>query len=162
MEDDYCRRMLLNGLCGNGSHVAPSSVLEGLDWAMTAERPNGAPHSIWQILNHLIYWQEFCLALLRDEKPAVPEHASDTWPDRNAPTSADEWNNAVKVFLEALRAAEQATEVELKGDISARLGRSRAEVMGMMIGHNSYHLGQIVLLRQMLESWPPPSGGDTW
>jgi hypothetical protein len=28
--------------------------------------------------------------------------------------------------------------------------------------HNSYHLGQVVQLRQMLGAWPPASGGLTW
>jgi uncharacterized damage-inducible protein DinB len=28
--------------------------------------------------------------------------------------------------------------------------------------HNSYHVGQIAMLRRMLGAWPPQSGGDTW
>ena len=31
-----------------------------------------------------------------------------------------------------------------------------------VVEHFSYHLGQIVLLRQELGAWPPPRGGDTW
>jgi uncharacterized damage-inducible protein DinB len=28
--------------------------------------------------------------------------------------------------------------------------------------HNSYHLGQVIVLRQMLGAWPPPAGSYTW
>jgi uncharacterized damage-inducible protein DinB len=28
--------------------------------------------------------------------------------------------------------------------------------------HNAHHLGQVILLRQIMGSWPPPSGGWTW
>ena len=28
--------------------------------------------------------------------------------------------------------------------------------------HNAYHLGQIVVLRQVLGIWPPPAGSYTW
>ncbi|GAC1419193.1 MAG: hypothetical protein NVSMB62_11680 [Acidobacteriaceae bacterium] len=28
--------------------------------------------------------------------------------------------------------------------------------------HAAYHLGRVVLLRQMLGAWPPPAGGFTW
>jgi uncharacterized damage-inducible protein DinB len=28
--------------------------------------------------------------------------------------------------------------------------------------HNSYHAGQVVFLRRMLGTWPPPSGGFSW
>jgi hypothetical protein len=28
--------------------------------------------------------------------------------------------------------------------------------------HNSYHLGQVVLVRSALGEWPPKEGSDTW
>lgn len=28
--------------------------------------------------------------------------------------------------------------------------------------HNAHHLGQVVVLRQMLGRWPPPAGSWTW
>jgi uncharacterized damage-inducible protein DinB len=28
--------------------------------------------------------------------------------------------------------------------------------------HNAHHLGQIIVLRQMMGLWPPPSGSWTW
>jgi hypothetical protein len=31
-----------------------------------------------------------------------------------------------------------------------------------MAAHNPHDLGQVVLLRQMLGAWPPPSGSYTW
>jgi hypothetical protein len=31
-----------------------------------------------------------------------------------------------------------------------------------LASHNAYHLGRIVLLRQLLHAWPPASGGFTW
>ena len=40
--------------------------------------------------------------------------------------------------------------------------RSRADVLRAMGNHVSYHVGQIALLRRMMNAWPPPGGGDTW
>jgi uncharacterized damage-inducible protein DinB len=31
-----------------------------------------------------------------------------------------------------------------------------------MAQHNSHHTGQVIVLRQMMAIWPPPSGGLTW
>jgi uncharacterized damage-inducible protein DinB len=28
--------------------------------------------------------------------------------------------------------------------------------------HNSYHAGQIALLRRQMDAWPPRRGGDSW
>ena len=39
--------------------------------------------------------------------------------------------------------------------------RGWADLCGFA-AHNAYHLGRVVLLRQMMGSWPPPSGGLTW
>jgi uncharacterized damage-inducible protein DinB len=35
-------------------------------------------------------------------------------------------------------------------------------VLWQMVGHNSYHLGQIALIRRALGVWPPRAGGDRW
>jgi hypothetical protein len=37
--------------------------------------------------------------------------------------------------------------------------REQLESLG---AHNAYHFGRIVLLRQLLGLWPPPSGGFSW
>lgn len=158
----YVRQTLLNGLYGRGSHVSPDKVFEELDWKLVGQVPAGVTHSIWQILNHMIYWQDFSLTLLRGENPDTPQHASDTWTDQVSPSSEDEWQGAVKTFFDGLCTVEECTDVELEGAVPARANRSRAEVIGMIVGHNSYHMGQVVLVRQMLGAWPPPSGGDTW
>ena len=36
------------------------------------------------------------------------------------------------------------------------------EQLESLAAHNAYHLGRIVLLRQLLGWWPPPKGGFTW
>lgn len=158
--EQYFRATLLNGLQGRGSHVNPANVFENLDWRLAGELPNGIEHSIWQIVQHMIYWQEFSLALLRNDTPRTPEHAADTWTCNVSPTSKSEWLNAVNKFLNGLHAVEGFID-DLDTTVAARQGRSRAEVIGMLVGHNSYHLGQIVFLRQILGAWEPFLG-DTW
>jgi uncharacterized damage-inducible protein DinB len=41
-------------------------------------------------------------------------------------------------------------------------GYTLRDAIEHMAAHNSHHLGQVVLLRQMLGAWPPPSGSYTW
>jgi hypothetical protein len=36
------------------------------------------------------------------------------------------------------------------------------EQLESLAAHNAYHLGRIVLLRQLNQAWPPASGGFTW
>ncbi len=144
------------------AHVSPDAVFEEINWATVCEKPNGAPHSIWEILNHLIYWQDRCLRLLEGGNPASPEHAVESWECSVAPFNQQHWQDTLKRLLVGLKVAEEEANTDLSSDLSARPEQSRVEVFESLIGHNSYHLGQIVLLRQLLGSWPPPSGGDTW
>ena len=34
------------------------------------------------------------------------------------------------------------------------------EQLESLAAHNAYHFGRIVLLRQLRQAWPPPSGGS--
>jgi uncharacterized damage-inducible protein DinB len=36
------------------------------------------------------------------------------------------------------------------------------EQLESLAAHNHYHFGRIVLLRQLMGAWPPPSGGYSW
>ncbi len=151
-----------NGLNGRMAHVSPDAVFEAIDWTIVCEKPVDASHSIWEILNHLIYWQDYCLLLLEGDNPTSPEHASYSWKCPRGPVNEQQWLDTVKRFLSGLVSAEKASAIELDGNLLARPQESRIEVLESLVGHNSYHLGQIVLLRQLLGSWPPPSGGNTW
>jgi uncharacterized damage-inducible protein DinB len=35
-------------------------------------------------------------------------------------------------------------------------------ILWQTLAHNSYHVGQIALLRRTLGAWPPRGGGDSW
>ena len=48
------------------------------------------------------------------------------------------------------------------GDLERVAGdKTVREQLESVAGHNAYHFGRMVLLRQLLGFWPPPSGGDT-
>jgi uncharacterized damage-inducible protein DinB len=72
----------------------------------------------------------------------------------------EEWKRAVKDFRKGLDALERGSR---SPDLLAKRGKkSQLEMLQTIASHNSYHLGQAALLRQMLGTWPPPSGGLTW
>jgi hypothetical protein len=35
-------------------------------------------------------------------------------------------------------------------------------ILWQTMAHNTYHIGQIAMLRRCLGVWPPRAGGDTW
>lgn len=149
-----------HALTGKDAHVETARALEGLDWSTAGERPDGAPHSIFQLLNHMIYWQEWVIEWLDGSGSPIPEHAAGSWPGSGAPKNEDDWEQTVARFLKGV---DELRSRSRQADLLAKRGkRSRLEMLQTIASHNSYHIGQVVLLRQILGAWPPPSGGLTW
>lgn len=162
MSDDrpILESALGHAITGKDSHVEQQNVFEGLDWKVAATRPTGVPHSLFQLLGHMIYWQDWVVKWLHGKKPAVPKHASGSWPDHPGPESAGEWEEMVRHFQNGLAELERQSRED---DLFKKRGKtSRLQMIQTIASHSSYHAGQAVLLRQMLGAWPPPSGGVTW
>lgn len=146
---------LTKGLYGENAHVNMLTIFDGLNITQAGEAVHNQ-HSIWQILNHMIYWQEYILHLMNEEEITAPEHASETWITEVKPVNKKNWELAVNNFTDSLNEAVKFTENNF--DLSDR----QAELLTSLMIHNSYHAGQIVMIRKYLNAWPPPDGGDTW
>ena len=81
------RKAVGHALSGKGAHVDTENSFAGLDWKITGTRPEGVPHSLFQLLNHMIYWQGWAVKWLDGKKPPTPKHASGSWPGSPAPAS---------------------------------------------------------------------------
>jgi uncharacterized damage-inducible protein DinB len=147
-------------LSGRGAHVELRHLCAGLSWKLAGTRPKGAPHSVFQLLSHMIYWQEWVVQWLEGQDPPLPKHASGSWPGGSGPKNPGDWQRAVRRFRSGLEKLDrQAREQDL---FAGRGRKCRLEMLQTIASHNSYHAGQLVALRQMLGAWPPPSGGLTW
>ena len=153
-------RLARRALSGRSSHVETKEVFSGLDWKAAGSKPRGAPHSIYQLLKHMSYWQDWVVAWLKGESPAVPRHASGSWPAEVRPSSRRDWDVSLKQFRRGLGILERACR---GAALSPERGAAeRFEMLHTIGAHNSYHAGQVAFLRQLIGKWPPPSGGVTW
>jgi len=159
-ETEHIRNAIDHALSGQGAHVGTKDLFQGLGWKAAGMRPEAFPHSLFQLLNHLNFWQDWVVEWLDGGNPKVPKHAAGGWPGRPRPTNAKEWQRAVRKFRSGLtRLARQASEADL---LTERGKHSRLEMLQAIASHNSYHAGQVVVLRRVLGKWPPLSGGLTW
>jgi uncharacterized damage-inducible protein DinB len=55
-----------------------------------------------------------------------------------------------------------AREIEPLHPQHTQRASSLGDLLWQTLVHNSYHVGQIAMLRRMLSLWPPRAGGDTW
>lgn len=114
-------------------------AVEGLTAEQAAWAPAPGRHSIWQIVNHLIFWREYTLDLLAGKPKPSPQ-------DR------DRLN-----FLAPERVTEQAWAQtrERLADSQRRIREALADEKTPLdrlpyhIPHDAYHVGQIMYLRAM-------------
>src|SRR5579864_189883 len=108
-------RALSELLYGQGAHADTLACVAEVPPALAGRRPDHSPHSIWQLVYHMNYWMDYELKRIRGEKPAYPEHASESWPVNAAPETAEEWQNTIARFGELLeelaRLAESPPEI---------------------------------------------------
>jgi uncharacterized damage-inducible protein DinB len=165
------QRALTELLRGKGAHADPLACIEDVSAQSAARHVEGFPHSIGQLVFHMNYWMDYELCRIRGKKPAYPEHNSESFPASPSPADAQEWDRLRKRFAGLLAdfaalanssSAEMQRQIETVHDGDKQVAGSLEAVLWQMVAHNSYHTGQIAMLRRALGVWPPHGGGDTW
>ena len=161
---------LVELLYGKGAHANPVACVEDLSAELAGRRAENLPHSIWQIVWHVNFWTDYELRRIRGEKPPYPVHAAESWPTA-APPSEVEWKKEVARFAELigiLAVMAEGNSNELNREVPAMHPKQETRtstvlaILWQTLAHNSYHVGQIALVRRALGAWPPSSGGDSW
>ena len=129
-----------------GEYPARAHLLSGLTLEQVTLRPDGASHSIYDELWHLVGYQQSIIA------PGAP--ASDMYPIA-APEHEDQWHELVRVFLVGARAAAALGQEPARLAVEVEPGVSMADELSSVAVHNAYHFGKIVALRQRIGAWPP-------
>ena len=164
------QRALIELLHGKGSHADPFACVEDLPPELAARTVSGFPHSIGQLVFHMNYWMDYELRRIRGERPAYPEHAAESWSASPTP-SEREWDRRrrqMNVLLGEFEAPAHSSQAELDRQVElvdashTKVAGTLEAVLWQMVAHNSYHTGQIALMRRVLGAWPPRGGGDTW
>jgi len=117
--------------------------------ASKASKKSGELNSIWQIINHIIAWRETLLKRLKEEKISVPD---DNFMEEITDTSNEAWKKTLKRFetsQKKLNAFLDSSNEEILFKISPSSGYSYYELLMSILIHDTYHLGQIVMLMKL-------------
>ena len=148
------------------AHIQPAAALDGLTGPQAIGRLQDAPHSIAELLAHMTFWQDWFLARCSGDPRPMVVSAADGWP----PPGAGDWSALKARFLTGLNAAVELAEdsghladpIDPPIAFPPMAAYNRLDALSHLAVHNAHHLGQIVTLRQLSGSWPPPAGSWTW
>lgn len=137
-------------------------ALHGVNASDAAWTSSGNSHSIWQIVNHLIFWNEDVIHRINGtENKHNIESNDETF--GNPGDSEDEigWAQTVQRLYEVMNKIKTVIadldDEKLTAPYVAD-SYSIQRLLSNVMMHDTYHLGQIVLLRKLQSSW----GGVDW
>jgi uncharacterized damage-inducible protein DinB len=159
--------------------ASPAHILEGLTDEIVHRKLPNVPHTIYGELWHMAFWQQITLDWITSVETPYPAKPTDGFPPdkpdnsgkTSAETSTETFDQLRQRFLhtadQAAAAARNSAHLDQQIRCPSRPG-SPVRIMSIrdqlisLAAHNAYHLGRIVLLRQLMQAWPPASGGFTW
>ena len=156
-ESSDWREIVASALDWEQAHVGLDKAVDALPPELRGRRPDGAPYSIWQQLEHIRLAQRDLLDFCRDpdyeHRLRWPE---DYWPSEAEPPSAKAWEEslaAIRRDRDELKRWTVEADVDLTQRIPWGSGQTYLRTVIVAADHAAYHVGQIVLIRKLLGAW---------
>jgi DinB superfamily len=149
---DYLRKLPV----WHEAHADLKSAVSNIPPKCQGKRPKGAPHSPWELLEHMRLASWDILEFSRNPKHVSPPWPSGYWPESANPPNDAAWDESVESLRKALTAMGKLV-ADPKTDLFARLphgsGQTILREAVLLADHNAYHVGQLVLVRRLLGCW---------
>lgn len=138
------------------AHALLDDALKNIPFDLLGKKPAGLPYSIWQLSEHIRIAQWDILEFSRDAKHVSPKWPEGYWPAETKPDSKAEWEKCIhqirsdrKTFTELLSNAGE----DIYKPFDHGNGQSLLKEALVLADHNSYHTGEIIIIRRLLNDW---------
>jgi hypothetical protein len=149
------RKELLSHLTEENAHGGFQALVKNFPADLRGARPHDLPHSAWQLIEHLRIAQWDIIEYALNPEHKSPDFPDGYWLQSPEPPDATAWDKSIAAF----RADQKMLVAALrKSDILAPIRYANNQTLAskaiLLIDHNAYHLGQLLLLRRLLHIWP--------
>ena len=149
------RSQLVDAIRGHQAHIDFDSAVEDFPTEARGAKPAGAPHTAWQLVEHMRIAQNDILEFSRNPQHKSPEWPEGYWPKTEAPPNDKAWDEAIKAFQRDGREFANLVQ-DLRSNLLEPFehgdGQNLLREALLVASHNSYHLGQLVFLKKTLTS----------
>jgi hypothetical protein len=156
-DERVLRDYLGRALSWHEAHVDWKKAVQGIPVKDLGKHPKGAEHSPWELLEHMRLATWDILEFSRDPQHVSPEWPAGYWPQRPEPPNPDAWQKSVEALenhLREMRKVVNDPKTDLLAPIAGGEGQTVLRETLLIVDHNAYHLGQLVLVRRLLGCWP--------
>lgn len=138
------------------AHLTLEAAVEGLSPDHRGVRPPGSPHSIWELVEHIRIAQRDILEFCSTGDYAHRAWPEAYWPDTAAPADDGTWETCLGALArdrEVLKALALDADVDLDAQVPHATNPAQTLARALLLAqdHAAYHIGQVVLVRRILE-----------
>lgn len=151
--NEALRNMLVRVLDWSSAHLPLDEVVSQFGPSTYGKRVHGLPYTAWQLLEHMRLTQFDILDFCRNPQYEEPHWPDDYWPTELDPSDPAAWDKSVERFksdLEAMKNLVAEPGLDLFSEIPHGTGQTYLREALLIIDHNAYHLGQLVVLWRLL------------
>jgi DinB family protein len=154
--DAALRKHLIELLRSRGAHADFDEAVDWLPEGMRGAKVKEVPFTPWRLLEHLRLAQWDILEFSRNAKHKSPKWPEGYWPEGDAPPDSAAWDASVAAFRQDLGEMEKLVR-DSANDLFAPIPHGQGQTLLrealLVADHNSYHVGQLILLRRLLGAW---------
>jgi len=154
-QSDSFRKELISHLTEGDAHAGYDAAVKDFPADLRGARPHDLPHSAYQLIEHLRIAQWDIVGYALNPKHKSPDFPDGYWPKSPEPPDSKAWDKSIASFRNDRKKLVAAlAKADLLAPIPHANNQSLASKTILLIDHNSYHLGQLILLRRLLGAWP--------
>lgn len=153
---DLLREHLLKYLGHPHTHMVFADAVKDFPEKFINEKPAGLPYSFWQLLEHMRITQLDMIDFIQTADYKILEWPRDYWPRDDEKADAAMFNESIRKYLndvETLRKIIGNTETDLFAKIPHGSGQTILKEVLQIIDHESYHMGQFIVMRRLIGEW---------
>jgi len=155
--DQTLRQHLVNLLRVRQAHMTFDDAVKDFPPDKFNTCPPNVPYSAWHLIEHLRIAQWDILDYIRNPDYQYLEWPKDYWPAPDAQADAAAWQRTIDQFhadLDALEALVRDPEIDLMAPIPhGEHGHTVLREVLLVADHNAYHIGELGILRQVMDTW---------
>ncbi len=155
--ENEAREHLVKLIDGHQAYLPFEKAVEGIHYGLRGIIPEKLTYSIWHLVEHIRIAQHDILEYSKDPHFQSPSWPDGYWPESKSPANEEEWQNAIKAFLEDRDEMRSLIKNPLNGlfePFSNGTGHTLFRQAILVAEHNAYHTGQILVIRRLLGIWP--------
>lgn len=151
------RAIVASSLGWQEAHATFDAAVNNFPVELRGRRPPNFPHSGWELLEHIRIANDDLADFMERADYHQIKWPDDYWPKSPEPPSEGAWDESVAAVVrdrEHLKEITMRPSIDLTAKIPWGNGQTYLRTILVAMDHTSYHVGQILAVRKLLNCWP--------